>query len=154
MVASPLPEPRTQPATFSYFNFLPRHEIEKPYEILIDLPEEAKHVPRSNFAFADAECLVHDVRGREQEFSLDTHGFTWRKFGTSVRDFGDRSQIEGIYLGEIVEFLRQELGEDLRKIQVFDWRVRSWSSFLCSSALGSGERMFLKELYNAETQHS
>lgn len=129
MAASPPPQPRIQPATFSYFNFLPKHEIEKPYEILINLPEEARHLPRSNFAFEDVECLVQDVRGREQDFNLDTHGFTWRKFRTSIRDFGDRSQIEGTYLGEIEGFLRRELGENIRKIQVFDWRVGSSSSF-------------------------
>jgi hypothetical protein len=123
MVISTQTQPRTQTATFSYFQLQPRHEFEKPYEILIDLPEEAKHVPRSNLSFEDAECIVEDVRGREADFSLDANGFMWRQSDTRVEDFGDREQIENVYLKEVEEFLRGILGNDVRKVKVFDWRV-------------------------------
>lgn len=81
---------RIQIARFSYFKSQPRHEHEKPCEILIDLPDEAKHVPRSNLAFEVADCKIQDVRGREQTFTLDKNGFMWQKSDTMVEDLKDK----------------------------------------------------------------
>lgn len=112
-------------ATFSYFNFQPCHKIEKPYEILINLPKNSESVPRSNFAFKDAECAVLDVRGKENDFSLDRNGFTWKKHGTKCDDLKDREVIETKYLPEMEAFIRGNIEGDIKKVHFFDWRVCS-----------------------------
>jgi hypothetical protein len=123
------PQPHNQSATFSYFKLLPKHELEKPYEILIDLQEAAKHVPRCNFSFEEKECLIQDVRGKENEFSLDANGFTWKRFETSATDFQSRETIKDVYLREVEEFLSRLLGSEIKRVVVFDWRVSL--SFSC-----------------------
>lgn len=138
MMASARNQPRTEEGTFSYFQLQPRHEHEKPYEILIDLPEEAKHVPRSNLAFEDASCSVKDVRGNEGDFHLNTHGFAWRQLETSVDDFRDRDKIEEIYLAEVENYIKSFLGETVKRIKVFDWRV--FDTFCPLQVLISGNR--------------
>jgi len=113
----------SQQATFSYFQLQPHHEHEKPYEILIDLPEEAQHVPRSNLAFETADCIVEDARGHEAEFEIDSHGFMWRRLRTAVEDLKDRASIETEYFQEVEQFLRGLLGPQVRKVKFFNWKV-------------------------------
>lgn len=96
----------TMKATFSYFDFQVRHKIEKPYEILINLPNGSAGMPRSNFAFKNAECTVQDAWGMEGLFTLDQNGSTWKKHETRCTDFKDREEIETRYLPEMEAFLR------------------------------------------------
>ncbi len=109
--------------TLSYFDFLPRHETEKPYKILINLPEAAQHIPRSNLAFKDHECYIEDARGREEDFTLNKDGFTWRHHQTAVEDLRNRDEIELKYLPETARFIRQNIEGDIRRVHIFDWRV-------------------------------
>jgi hypothetical protein len=139
------PQPHDQNATFSYFKLLPKHEFEKPYEILIDLPEAAKHVPRTNFSFEDRECVVQDARGREEEFSLDGNGFTWRRFETSVTDFGSREVITDVYLREVEEFLSGLLGSEVKRVVIFDWRVSNMSFSVC------GDQRLISDLVESQS---
>ena len=120
-MAVPIAIDSTLTTTFSYFKVQPRHETEKPYEILINIPNLS--IPRTNYASETVQCQVTDVRGRAEAYSLDTHGFTWRQLNTSVTDFRDRAQIEKIYLQEIHDSLLQELGSTIKKIHIFDWKV-------------------------------
>lgn len=115
---------------FSYFDFQARHNIEKPYEILINLPKDDVRVPRSNFAFKDVDCEVQDVGGREEDFSLDRNGFAWKKYKTKCGNLKDRKVIEMEYFPELENFIRENVEGRIKKIHFFEWRVCALSRVL------------------------
>ena len=139
------PKPATsgpQLATFSYFHFNPTiHTHEKPYEILINLPQATTNSSgyrRSNQEFEPLECVVEDVRGREAEFGLDQQGVCWRRWegpdawkgvnAEKVKSFGHEG-IEETYLADVEEFIKRELehenGQRVERVKVFDYKVGS-----------------------------
>ena len=130
-----------QPATFSYFKFIPSiHTHEKPYEILVNLPSATKNrldYRRSNQEFESHETVVEDIRGKEDEFSLNIQGVCWRNWrgpdylqdvdGEELKKKGHESLREG-YIHEAEDFIRDELEkEDGRRadiVKIFDYKVR------------------------------
>lgn len=116
--------PYDQQATFEYLHWRDEYKIEKPYEMLINLPEELQHTPRTNLQFKPAQIGVKDARGREADFSLNTQGFCWRRHSTKATNFQDRDAIVNQYLPEMAALINDEL-EEVSKIFIFDWRVCS-----------------------------
>lgn len=91
----------------------------KPYQVLMDVPEG---VPRSNPVFEEGpEELVQDVRGRENDFNLDDHGFTFRKHVLQTTDF-TKQTIEATYLNEVAQMLKRELS-GANEVVCFNWQV-------------------------------
>lgn len=112
---SPPPAP-TQKGILSYFS----HTTDglKPY---VTFPAGT-----SNIVYSDRLCQVKDIRGRESTFSLEQHSFAFLKHETNVTNFKDKSQIEGLYLPEVEQLVRQLLGEEeVKKMYVFGWNIRS-----------------------------
>lgn len=68
--------------------------------------------------------LVQDVRGRESEFKLDTHGFTFVKHnpGLTREEFKDRDQVTERYLPNTVELYKETFG-DVDEVYIFHWQV-------------------------------
>ena len=50
--------------------------------------------------------LVHDIRGEEDKYSLDTTGFQIFKHASSEKDFQDDAQIKEKYYPEIEQILK------------------------------------------------
>ena len=50
--------------------------------------------------------LVHDVRGRENEFSLDINGFQFYKHQSTEKEFLDDAQIRDQYYKETEQLLK------------------------------------------------
>jgi hypothetical protein len=67
---------------------------------------------------------VTDIRGREEEFDLDSHGFKFLSRPTSFTQWSDRRAVEGKYLPE-VEALIKDTVERVDEVQIFDWRVNN-----------------------------
>jgi hypothetical protein len=111
-------------ARFHYLEWRDLFRREKPYEIFINLPPEQDHVPRTNLSFKRAPIAhtVHDVRGHEQEFDLDTHGFTWRSHSCSVEKLRDDNFITAEYLPQMEQFIKSNV-EGADRIVFFDWRA-------------------------------
>jgi hypothetical protein len=110
-------------ATFEYFQWRDIYKTEKPYEILINLPSDKKHLPTHNLAFETVRNLkVEDVRGHESEFCLDTHGFLWKRHRTTVTDWKSRDAIVNYYLPEMERFIKDHI-IDADRVFIFDWRV-------------------------------
>ncbi|KAF3014477.1 hypothetical protein E8E14_010510 [Neopestalotiopsis sp. 37M] len=130
-----------QPAVFSYFHFNPSiHNHEKPYEILINLPSSdngKSEYRRHNQEFEDREAVVQDVRGFEDQFSLNSNGVCWRKWegpaewrdlkAEGVMKLG-HEHIRSGYIKAVEHFIGQELekqdGKPVDIVKVFDYRLR------------------------------
>ncbi|RDL30821.1 putative 7 alpha-cephem-methoxylase [Venustampulla echinocandica] len=108
---------------FNYFQWKPLFNEEKPYYLYTDPPPG---LPNANFSTkpGDAET-VHDVRGRENEFNLDNHGFafTRQKYPFSLKDI-DPVTMKTQYLPSLEGLIREQLQQDC-EIFWFDWRKRS-----------------------------
>lgn len=147
-----------QTAVFSYFHLNPSvHNHEKPYEILINLPSSDKgksKYRRHNQEFEDREAIVQDVRGHEDQFSLNKNGVCWRQWdgpadwrelsAAGVMKLG-HERIKSGYIKAVEEFIQQELekqdGKPIDIVKVFDYRVRRvpgpanpYVADLCSSS--------------------
>lgn len=136
----PMAKSGAQPAVFSYFHFNPSvHNHEKPYEILINLPsgdQGKSDYRRHNQEFEDREAIVQDVRGLEDQFSLNKHGVCWRKWAgpadwrdldaAGVMKLGHEHVRSG-YIKAVENFIHQELekqdGKPVDIVKVFDYRV-------------------------------
>lgn len=54
------------------------------------------------------EVLITDIRGREQDFSLDVHGFQFVDSASGFQDFGDGEKVKSEYYVEVAEVLREK----------------------------------------------
>lgn len=103
-----------------YAKNLPVYKHERPYSILSAVKE---NVNPNNLVWENGEEeIMHDARGYEKDFDLDTHGFCWRKYPSSLQSFDCSRSVEMIYLPEIKKMLEQEL-EGVDRVVFFDWRV-------------------------------
>ena len=109
-------------ATLRFLDWQELYYKEKPFQIFIDIPEDAVDQRSSNLVFKNVEVPLRDVRTIPDRFSLDSNGFVFRKHKTNISDFADRETVETAYLPEVENILREEM-EGVDRIFVFDWRV-------------------------------
>ena len=53
------------------------------------------------------QSVVHDVRGREDEFKLDIQGFEFHHWKSAVTDFRDDEEVKRVYYKEVEEFVKK-----------------------------------------------
>lgn len=116
--------PRDTTSSIKYIKDLELYEREKPFHILINIPPDAPDQRHTNLEYEDREEVFHDVRGKEQDFNLDDHGFTYRHHDFCFEEYENRAAVEANYLPKIEQFLRAEV-QDVDKVFFFDWRVLS-----------------------------
>jgi hypothetical protein len=66
--------------------------------------------PNTYGAFDEAvACIVEDVTGRESQFTLEKHGFEYRKHPTQLRldDWEDQDKVRTVYYPETVEIIKK-----------------------------------------------
>ena len=63
-----------------------------------------------------------DARGREHEFSLDTHGFQFVRHVSAETEFVDEERIKGVYYKEGEELLKSVTGA--KRVLIFDHTIR------------------------------
>lgn len=66
---------------------------------------------------------VTDIRGAQEQFSIDTHGFMVVNQKTAVANFSDPQLVKEQYLPEVEALLRSAL-DGVDRCFVFNWRVR------------------------------
>jgi hypothetical protein len=114
-------------ASFLYFQWQDVFQKEKPFELFIDLPPDLPDPRRTNLVFEGApEEFVEDTRGSEEKYSLDTHGFTFRKHKTTFDNWSDREAVEREHFPEIEQLLKDQV-DGVDRVFFFDWRVRLWA---------------------------
>jgi len=81
-------------------------------------------VPRSNMEenLRPYEVTIHDARGKEDAFSLDTTGFAFVRLPSKETEFKDEEAIKNGYYKEIEELLKAQTGA--KRVFVFDHTVR------------------------------
>lgn len=114
----------TETSTLQFIKWTDLYKIEKPYQIFIDLPPDT---PRTNVQFEDKDVVFEDVRGGEEAFGLDTHGFMMRHTDEieGLDDDPTTEFMEKVYLPSVVGLIKKEVqGAD--RVKIFDWRVRKY----------------------------
>ena len=81
-------------------------------------------MPPHNVVKDPHPVVVHDVRGRQDTFSLDITGFQWVKFPSVVKDseFVDKEKIETVYYAEVEDILKKYTSA--KKVFIFHHVVR------------------------------
>lgn len=93
----------------------------KPYELRFFPPSD---FPRTNLKYTKYEGIeVEDMRGREDELSVEKNGYTLMKIDVPMEaeDFSDRDKLRSIYLPLVAERLKEHLGAS--RVQVHDYLV-------------------------------
>ena len=57
--------------------------------------------------YAQRKSIVHDIRGHEDDFKLDVHGFEFHRHRSAVSDWKDDEQIKQIYYPEVDALLKK-----------------------------------------------
>ncbi|ESZ90872.1 hypothetical protein SBOR_8741 [Sclerotinia borealis F-4128] len=83
------------------------------------------------------ELTVHDIRGSEDQYTLDTTGFQVVNHVSQEKDFVDEEKIKNDYYKETEELLKRETGAS--KIFIFDHTIRRESLDKRATAPGSTE---------------
>ncbi|PVH88887.1 methyltransferase CmcJ [Cadophora sp. DSE1049] len=112
-------------ALLNYLQKLELYKHEKPFEILMDIPEDAKDQRHFNTKFEAREHIVRDMRISSEDFNLDKNGFTVHKFPSCLDTQGtvDRKRVEEQYLPEVEKLIRDNvIGVD--QVFFFEWRLR------------------------------
>ncbi|KAH9823624.1 methyltransferase CmcJ [Teratosphaeria destructans] len=110
----------------NYLKWIALYEKELPFQTFLPIPPDAIDQRRHNLVQEEGPPqVIEDIRGRENEFHLDVHGFQFFQHASALQggSLYDKAAIKGIYLQEFAKFLQDNLdGAD--HIVVFDWRLR------------------------------
>ena len=107
-----------------FLKWLPLYVTEKPFQIFLNIPPEAKDQRTTNLVYEDVSLSVQDIRllSSAEQLSLDDSGFMYCNHMTTMTDFSNREVVERTYLPEVEELLRTQIG-DVERVFFFDWRV-------------------------------
>ena len=111
-------------ASLKFLEWQSLYDVERPFQIFINIPEQVKDRRTTNLVFEDRLVMVKDIRGGADNYSLDDYGFMYRKHETKTLDFEDRAMVENQYLPEVESLLRCEVS-GVDRVFFFDWRVRA-----------------------------
>jgi len=118
--------PYDEVQTLRYLHWQDAYKEEKPYQLFMNIPRGRSSVETTNCIFeSGTPGLISNIRGQEDQFNLDDHGFAMIDHETSVSkdSFDSAEDIEQKYLPEVEALIRKEL-PDVYKVVFFDWRLR------------------------------
>lgn len=148
MAAIAVEYPHDVPTTMNYY--VPKGD-EVPYQY-VDSPPTG--VSKDNIGLDPHPVVVHDVRGREAEFLIDTSGFQFVKHISAEKDFTDEERIKTAYYEEVEELLKQKAGA--KRVFIFDHTVRRKGSDDrqdCNpGARGPVERVHIDQTFDASVK--
>nr|VWO97140.1 Uncharacterized protein [Ganoderma boninense] len=117
MAATAVLTPRDVATTHNYYKAL---DNDPPRRYVRVEPPEGK--PDTNVGLDPRPALVHDVRGREADFSLDKNGFQYLRWPSVEKDFADDEVIKDKYYPEVEQILKEATGA--KRVYIFDHTVR------------------------------
>lgn len=91
--------PRDVTATFNYFK--PNEDGSPPAPSYVGRPETYVRAVNPH------SVTVHDIRGSEDEYSLDKTGFEVFQHESKEKDFTDEDKIKDVYYKEVEEILKK-----------------------------------------------
>jgi hypothetical protein len=96
---SSIPSPQNVETTLYYYK--PNEDGSPPQPTYVGRPETYNRPAESHNA------TVHDVTGREHEYTLDGTGFQFYKHTSAEKDFLDDEQIKSKYYAETEQLLKE-----------------------------------------------
>ncbi len=114
-------EPKLPPALLRNVCFYtPPPDSSKPTYITLDM----KKAGVRNYPHHEANIIIRDIRGREEDFTLNTHGFrAMADSSVSTIDFSNKQEVEAVYVPKVEKLLLDHL-EGAFKVVVFDTTIR------------------------------
>lgn len=109
-----------------YMKKCAKYDIEKPYFFNVPVEDSWKPtVQQTNVSYTRKTVAVTDIRGYEDAFSLDRHGFQLGILRTSLcyEEFSSDNSIVTRYYQDVKEFLTKQLGAT--EVLPFDFQVGS-----------------------------
>ncbi|TKA32081.1 hypothetical protein B0A50_01328 [Salinomyces thailandicus] len=79
--------------------------------------------PGSSFKMADYDRTLHNIRGRENEFTTDNSGFTVYNAPAKEKVFTDDTAVREGYYGEVQDMLKSKI-PGVKKVVIFDHTIR------------------------------
>ncbi|KAI1144779.1 hypothetical protein F4825DRAFT_445537 [Nemania diffusa] len=111
-------------SSFFYLSRLPIYETEKPFYVNFPVTEKSgsSHSNLSHDLYEN--ILIRDIRGHEDKFGIDTHGFQLIRHATSMSnvDFENDASIRSKYYPEMEQLVIRLLGAS--KVFVFEHTPR------------------------------
>src|ERR1700761_5500824 len=98
-----------------------KHSTEKPYKLQYD-PGEG--LPRSNcINEATTNITIRDIRGRENQFTLEREGFSYRHMKSSLapEEFYHEERVKKVYYPELQHLLMETLGA--KRVEILEHGV-------------------------------
>lgn len=128
----------------------PIYATQKPLQIT---PNFLDKEHKTNVRLAEGEEeTIHDVRGRESDFSLDEHGFKYVHAPTNFKDWSSQPKIAQGYLPELEDLLRREV-DGCDEIMFYDARIRH-SDDAGLRVEGLSYNPFAKQVHTDNTEKS
>jgi hypothetical protein len=108
----------------TYIEWQDLYSTEKPFQIFVSFDAGAgENIRDTNIVFGQGtEEIIHDCRGKEGDFTLDEHGFSFVTHHSQMVSWDDSDTVKEVYLKEVEEVLRQQV-DDVGQVFFFDWRV-------------------------------
>jgi len=110
--------------TFKFIQWQELYNVEKPFQVLTQIPPEAEDQRDTNLVFKEIEVDVQDVRKLPKPPTTDSHGFTYRRRSTNFTNFDSRQAVEQNYLPEVESLIKEEI-DGVGRVFIFDWRLRN-----------------------------
>ncbi|KAI1074906.1 hypothetical protein F5B20DRAFT_585740 [Whalleya microplaca] len=98
------------------------YNIEKPFQIFINLPSDAEDKRSTNLMWEKRSKLVRDLRNLKP-FNIDESGFTFLRQPSRLTDFTNKENIITTYLPEVEQIIRAQI-KGVERLFIFDWRLR------------------------------
>jgi hypothetical protein len=96
--------------------FEPLDTTEKPHQYMYI------HDPPRNFQDVPQEVEIHDIRGHEEDYTLDKNGFQVVKHVAKEKEFKDDDKIKTGYYKEVEDLLKEVTGA--HRVVIFDHTIR------------------------------
>ncbi|KAF2133131.1 hypothetical protein P153DRAFT_353543 [Dothidotthia symphoricarpi CBS 119687] len=100
----------------------PKYLHEKPYRLRYD---PGGTIPRTNCeTHVQRNVTVHDIRGREAEYTLDRNGFQIVNLESELApdEFHDRAKVKSVYYGELKQLLKHTFGAN--RVEILEHGIR------------------------------
>lgn len=120
---------REEIAQVKYLQWQELYKREKPFQVFAEVPENSTE-RLSNLVFVDSPPLViRDIRGKEEQFSLDQNGFMVRRYEVPSFEQVTEQDVRKNILPFFDKMIEQEI-DDVDFFYCFDWAVCHFHSIL------------------------
>lgn len=114
-------------ASLGFLSDLKIYTEEKPYHLTLSKDRDSDSILTNIVYDIYENTQVTDVRGRENHFTADEHGFQFETWRTSLTksDFDSDREVRGRYFPEMIELLETKLGA--REVRIMQYSIRKRS---------------------------